>query len=301
MCCGVYIIYINIYLCDGEQVHVICVENNLYFIVACDLGRIDCVYVLDVSISIENDINFGFIRDLVTQSAEQLSIGTNDALFSVILFARHAVINFTIPQYTNRADLVNAINEISYFDTSEFDRTGTNIAEALDLLRIGGQNGSIGLRSNANYTHAVFITDGRPNTRDLVEEQLGRRLSRSERENLRLEDEQESISAARRLHASGVYDDVFAIGIRAQRDINFVELGHIASRPEFRFTISDFTQEAFQDVIQQLSEELCNRTYIVNLIVLMFNNIMFIHMQPFYWYICMQLQNFLSVYICTYL
>ena len=163
------------------------VKNNLYFIIACDLGRIDCVYVLDVSRSINNDTNFGFIRDLVRQSAEQLTIGTNDALFSVILFARHAVINFTIPQYTNRADLVNAINEISYFDTSEFDRTGTNIAEALDLLTIGGQDGRIGLRSNAKYTHAIFITDGRPNTNNLEEERLGRRLNRTERKIIQMQ------------------------------------------------------------------------------------------------------------------
>ena len=223
------------------------------------MGKIDCVFVLDVSLSINNDSNFGLVRDLVIQSAEQLAIGTNDALFSVILFARHAKINFTIPQYTDRASLINAINEISYFDTSQFNRTGTNIPEALDLLREGGQDGRIGLRSNTNYTHAIFITDGRPNTRDLVEEQLGERLNRSARQNLRSLDERNSIEAARRLHASGVYDDVFAIGIRGDHDINFEELRHISSRPELRFEIQDFTQDAFQAVMQQLSEQLCTR------------------------------------------
>ena len=223
------------------------------------MGKIDCVFVLDVSLSINNDSNFGLVRDLVIQSAEQLAIGTNDALFSVILFARHAKINFTIPQYTDRASLINAINEISYFDTSQFNRTGTNIPEALDLLREGGQDGRIGLRSNTNYTHAIFITDGRPNTRDLVEEQLGERLNRSARQNLRILDERNSIEAARRLHASGVYDDVFAIGIRGDHDINFEELRHISSRPELRFEIQDFTQDAFQAVMQQLSEQLCTR------------------------------------------
>ena len=235
-------------------------KDNLCFVVACNVGKIDCVFVLDVSISINNDSNFGLVRDLVIQSAEQLAIGTNDALFSVILFARHAKINFTIPRYTDRASLINAVNEISYFDTSEFNRTGTNIPEALDLLREGGQDGRIGLRSNTNYTHAIFITDGRPNTRDLVEEQLGERLNRSARQNLRILDEQNSIEAARRLHASGVYDDVFAIGIRGDRDINFVELDAIASRSELRFETQDFTQDAFQAVIQQLSEEICTRT-----------------------------------------
>ena len=278
---------------DGEQVHMIYGKNNLYFIVACELGRIDCVYVLDVSRSINNDTNFGFIRDLVTQSAEQLSIGTNDVLFSVILFARHAVINFTIPQYTNRADLINAINEISYYDTSKFDRTGTNIAEALDLLRIGGQNGSIGLRSNANYRHAIFITDGRPNTNDLEAKRLGRKLNKTERTNHLIADAQNSTRAARELHVSGVYNDVFAIGIRGQHEINLVELDYIASSPEFRFNISDFTQEAFQDVIQQLSEELCNRTYIINLNYSVDVQQYYVYIIPFYRYIRMQLHTYL--------
>ena len=241
---------------------VICVKNDLCFVVGCDVGRIDCVFVLDVSISINNDTNFGLLRNVVTQSAERLAIGSNDALFSVILFARHAKINFTIPQYTNRSNLINAVNEISYFDTSEFDRTGTNIPEALDLLWMGGQDGRIGLRSNSNFTHAIFITDGRPNTRALVEEQLGgERLNRTARENLRILDERNSIAAARRLHASGVYNDVFAIGVRGQRDINFEELDHIASRPELKFEIESFTQDAFQAVIQELSEQICTRMY----------------------------------------
>ena len=248
---------------ENKCIIVICVKNNLCFVVGCDVGRIDCVFVLDVSISINNDSNFGLLRDLVTQSARQLAIGTNDALFSVILFARHAKVNFTIPQYTDRSSLISAVNEISYFDTSEFDRTGTNIPEALDLLWMGGQDGRIGLRSNSNFTHAIFITDGRPNTRDLEEERLGRRLSRQQVIAHRRVDEENSIAAAERLHASGVYNDVFAIGVRGDHDINFEELDHIASRPELRFEIQSFTQDAFQAVIQELSEQICTRMYIV--------------------------------------
>ena len=178
-------------------------------------------------------------------------------MFSVIRFARHASISFPILQHTNRADLTEAVNQLSYFNLSRLDRTGTNIPEALDLLREGGQDGRIGLR-NGSYRHAIFITDGRPNTRDLEEARLGRRLNRREAREHRILDEQNSIAAARRLHASGVYNDVFAIGIRAQRDINFVELDAIASHPEFRFEIQGFTQDTFEVVIRLLNEDLCD-------------------------------------------
>ena len=107
------------------------------FVKGCDVGKVACVFVLDVSVSIENDTNFGLIRDFVTQAASFMSIGVNETLFSVLLFARHAWINFTIPSYTNRADLINALNDISYFDVSELNHTGTNIPEALDLLTDG--------------------------------------------------------------------------------------------------------------------------------------------------------------------
>ena len=227
------------------------------FTAGCDVGKVDCVFVLDVSLSIENDANFGLMRNLITQATDFIPIGVDNALFSVILFARHAWINFTIPQYTNRANLIDAVNKISYFDVSELNRTGTNIPEALDLLRIGGQDGRIGLRADAAYRHAIFVTDGRPNTRNLVKAQLGRRLNRTERRQVHQQDEDNTILAARRLLDSGIFDNVFAIGIRGIHNINFKELEHIASRPELEFIVDDFTESAFQAVLKELSEETC--------------------------------------------
>ena len=228
------------------------------FTAGCDVGKVDCVFVLDVSLSIENDANFGLMRNLITQATDFIPIGVDNTLFSVILFARHAWINFTIPQYTNRADLIDTVNKISYFDVSELNRTGTNIPEALDLLRIvGGQDGRIGLRADAAYRHAIFVTDGRPNTWNLVKAQLGRRLNRTERQQVHQQDEDNTILAARRLLDSGIFDNVFAIGIRGIHNINFKELEHIASHPELEFIVDDFTESAFQAVLKELSEETC--------------------------------------------
>ena len=188
-----------------------------------------------------------------------MPIGVDSTLFSVILFARHAWINFTISQYTNRTDLIRAINQISYYDTSKLNRTGTNIPEALHLLREASEDGRIGLRPDANYRHVIFITDGRPNTISLVEAELGRKLNRSEKQQVRQRDEDNTILAARRLIDSGIFDDVYAIGIRGINDINFEELEHIASHPELEFLIDDFTEKSFQTVLQQVSEEICER------------------------------------------
>ena len=223
------------------------------------MGKIDCVYVLDVSLSIQNETNFGFMRDLVIQSARQSVIGENDVLFSLILFARQANIIFNISQHTNSADLIRAINQISYFDTPELNRTGTNIPEALDLVREAGQDGRLGLRPDAVYRHVVFITDGRPNTISLAEERSGMRLRGQDRQDQLDRDAENSITAARRLHESGIYNDTYAIGIRGQRDIDIVELNSIASRPDLKFQIQDFTVQAFQAVIQPLLEEICDR------------------------------------------
>ena len=234
----------------------------MYFIAGCDVGKIDCVYVLDVSLSIQNEINFGFMRDLVIQSAQQSVISEDDVLFSLILFARQANIIFSTSQYTNRADLISAIDQMSYFDTPELNRTGTNIPEALDLLREAGQDGRLGLRPDAVYRHVVFITDGRPNTIQLTEERMGRRLRGRERQEQLDRDAENSIRAARRLHQSRIYNDTIAIGIRGTHDVDIVELNSIASRPDLRYEIQSFTTEAFQAVIQQLSEEFCDRNEI---------------------------------------
>ena len=242
----------NVYL---FHIHVL---NDLCFITACDVGKVDSVYVLDVSLSIENDANFGLMRDLVIQSAQQLVIGEDDVLFSLILFARYAHIMFDISQYTNREDLIEAIDNIHYLDTPELNRTGTNIAEALDLVREAGQDGRLRLRPDATSRNVIFITDGRSNTIKLTEAQTGMRIigSGPREEHLR-QDEQNSIEAAMRLRASGIYGNIFAIGIRANHDPNLVELNSIASRPEFKFEIESFTAEAFQEVVDVLTREIC--------------------------------------------
>ena len=215
--------------------------------------------MLDNSLSIQNDENFGLIRNLVLQIVEQLSIGPDNTLVSILIFARQAWINFPITQYTNADDLIDAINQISYYDIPRLNRTGTNTPEALNLLREGGQDGRIGLRANANFTRAIFITDGRSNNNDLVEEQTGEKLTKEARKIQKAKDEADSIAAAGKLHESGIYDEVFAVGIEGSHKISDDELEAIASDEAFVFKIEDFSQEAFQAVTFQIKDEICNR------------------------------------------
>ena len=218
---------------------------------------VDCVFVLDVSLSIETDTNFRLMQNMIKQLANQLPIGVNDSLFSVILFARHAWIYFTIPDYTNRVDLINAVDDLSYYDISKFNRSGSNIPEALDFLTNASQDGRLGLRSNANYTFAFFITDGSTNTVNIEKARLGRKLTKDEKTKLRERNAQNSMLATERLHNSGVFDEIFAVGIRNNNpSMKFRELDRIVYHPQLKFEIDSFTDDAFQGVAQQLSEEI---------------------------------------------
>ena len=212
--------------------------------------------MLDTSISIKNDANFGLIRNLVTEVAEVLTINPNRAMFSVILFARHAWIKFPITKYSDTDDLINAVNNIKYDDVSKVNRTGSNLPEAFDLIN-ASRDGKLGLRNDSDvYTSAVFVSDGRINTRNLVETQLNKKLKNSEwrkMKNIQLEDFK---LAAKKLNET--FDNVLAIGIKGIKEINFEILEEIASRKEFVFQIDEFTRSAFQKVIKLLSEEFCD-------------------------------------------
>lgn len=105
------------------------------------------------------------------------------------------------------------------------------------------------LRDDSNYKAAVLITDGRPNTRPLQNESDDTTNER---------DRNNTIIAGANLLESGVYDRVFAIGIRGNRRIRFQELEFIAS-PNSSFIINAFTPEAFEAVRLEVENAFCNR------------------------------------------
>ena len=118
------------------------------------------VFVLDISISIKNDNNFNLIKNFVTSTFPVVNISAECSHAAVILFARDAMIRFDLNEYTDVTSLTNAVNEIVYSEIDEQTRTGTNTPSTLDLLRIAGLDGRLGLRDG--FVHiGVVITDGK--------------------------------------------------------------------------------------------------------------------------------------------
>lgn len=208
-----------------------------------------------MSISIGDDENFEIVTDFVSGIGNFLEIGPDENLVGVMLFARHAMIRFDIQEHTNEDDLSEAIMDIVYSEIPELNRTGTNTPEALDLLRTAGRSGGeLMLRKDDDITKvAVFITDGRANTKDLTG-------------NTRSQDAQNTFDAAARLHESGVYDQVYSIGIEGNKPIDRSQLEAIASHPTLAFVIEEFDAELFEELQRNLTNAICGRKCLLYLV-----------------------------------
>ena len=215
-----------------------------YFITVCEVIS-DFVFVLDVSNSIGSNENFQQITNFVSMLGRFFDIGIEDNLAGVILFARNASILFDVQEHTNSSDFRAAINSIDYERIPRRNRQGTNLPAALDLLRTAGrQGGNLRLRDDPDVQKiAVILTDGRPN-------QVGNPFDVSVRN---------TEAAAARLQESGIYDQIYGIGIRGNREINFEELRFIASDPALALVVEDFTVEFFNQIQGQLTAAICGR------------------------------------------
>jgi len=196
------------------------------------------VFVLDISGSIgSKDVQK--IKEFIKQMADIVDIGPNKTLFSVVLFARHAWIDFTLDTHTTKEDLKDAINEIIYDN-----KGGTNISKALNFIRVAGENGSLGIRNDSQFKTAIVMTDGRlkPNKTD---------------------DQHNTNVTAINLLNSGVYDRVFAIGIHGKHGIHNETLKFIAS-PKSVFVMNE---NIFEDFRLEVEEAFCTSKKILVLLI----------------------------------
>ena len=210
----------------------------------CTIPCMDGVFVLDISISIKNDDNFNLIKNFVTTTFPAVSISEECSRAAVILFARDAVIRFDLNEYTNVTSLTNAVNEIVYSEIDREIRTGTNTPSALDLLRIAGLDGRLGLRDG--FVHiGVVITDGRPNLNHLpsIPKSKARELTET---------------AGNRLHEAKIYDQIYAIGIKGNKKLGDT-LKYIADPEELVFSIDEFNEELFAELRRNISRQFCDR------------------------------------------
>ena len=198
----------------------------------------DAVFVLDISLSIGSDANFNLMKDIVTSAIHLMNISAECSHAAVILFAANATIRFDLDDYTNEQSLINAINNITWSDFDHTTRFGTNTPAALDLMRVAGQNGTLGLRDGFEHI-GVVITDGVP--------YLGH-IDASINANQRTEE------AGDRLHETEIYDQIYAIGINEVGNT----LKFIADPESLQFLVSGFNDDLFVHLGRDITEEFCN-------------------------------------------
>ena len=206
----------------------------------CTIPKLDVVFVLDTSISVKTEQNFGIMRNFVKNTAEAININLNDSLAAVVLFGDIAWIRFPMTEYTDMNSFRKAVDSIQF---EEVKRIGTNTPDALNLLRIAGQDGRLGLR-NDTLKLVVFITDGRPHLNHL-------NILRGQA----IADTQE---AATKLHDSGVYDQVYSVGIEGKRRSIGRVLNYIANPPSLVYHITGFNATLFQQLTQNFTLSFCN-------------------------------------------
>ena len=186
------------------------------------------MFVIDDSGSIKdtNPNGFDIIKEFVVDVSRRLDIDLQKSLVGVILFSNTANVMFGVTRYIDKRNLLTAIYNLPY-------RGGTtDTGAALNILRTAGQpGGALNLRNESTHI-AVLMTDGVSSCPE------------------------DTLIAARALHESNIYDQVYAIGITDYIDPN--ELKVIASSPSFIFNSPSFKALAIleETVTQQLM--ICN-------------------------------------------
>ena len=207
----------------------------------------DGVFVLDVSNSIKPK-EFTEMMDFVVDVFTMVNISAECSHAAVMLFKADVVIRFNLNQYTNRDDLIEAIKSIK---RPSVKGGGTNTPEALRVLRVASDNGSLGLRSNDHNVPkiALMITDGNPALNKNFDEYKIRKTPKTKLR-AQLKDE------ADKLHDTNIYDQIYAIGVGS--DVNNDTLKDIADPVNLNFMVADFTREEFERLRDNLRIEFCD-------------------------------------------
>lgn len=193
----------------------------LYVCVACGIGGIDLVFVVDESGSI-GEMHFQLFREFIENVSSVLNFGQSNSRVAIISFDDSPHLVFNLHQYTDRPSFVQAVRGLSY------SGGGTDIAGALDLLRETAQNGSLGINDN-NRQIAMFMTDGE-----------------SDAEATRI--------AAQALHNANIFR-VYAVGVSGA---NVTQLNVIAGgNSDFVFYSNTFDSAVLRRIEAEVIEELC--------------------------------------------
>ena len=197
----------------------------------------DGVFALDVSNSIRKD-NFGLVKDFLVDILDMVNISPECSHAALILFKADVRIRFDLNRYTNKDELIEAVRDITY---ESVRGRGTNTPEALDVMRIAAQNGSLGLRDGIVHL-GVVITDGNPRLRF-----QGVSIAEMERR---------TRVASGALHGSNIYNEVYAIGIGK---IDDEVLENIASSSDNILQVAGFNESLLDELRRRLVTQFCDR------------------------------------------
>jgi len=223
-------------LCVLLQVCLLCAAGSwAYPTYDCSNKAADVVFVLDSSNSIwplDFKKQTSFVRDVVGKF--NVGPGPQQTRVGVVIFGHDVWRQFNLNEKMDAAELTAAVEGIRH-GNGRLTNTGGAINFVLDHMLTP----EAGRRTNVN-TVMVVITDGRSQKWLQTQE------------------------AAKRAHAANL--TVFAIGVG--RNLDLVELSHIASDPddEFLYMVDDFT--ALSSITNKLALKACEGTFdkLLNLI-----------------------------------
>ena len=197
------------------------------------------VFVVDESGSI-GEADFQLFREFIENVSSVLSIGQNNSRVAIITFNNAASLYFNLNEHSNRPSFVNAVRNLPY------NGGGTDIAEALTLLRETAQNGLLGISEN-NRQVAMFMTDGQSNAED-------------------------TRIAAEALHNADIFQ-VYAIGVSGA---DITQLNVIANNnSDLVFFSSTFDSDLLRLIEDEVIEDLCEGSYIYTYLLCTLNRVMF--------------------------
>ena len=182
----------------------------------------DVVFVIDAS------DNFYLAKEFAANIVTDLIRNSPRSAFGMILFERHAYIEFNLQTYTNLSTLLSAISELSPSGIYN------DIPEALRYFISTVQDGTLRLRHSTSKLVIFITSDGN--------------YSHSA-----------ALSAATTLHTLNTFD-VFAIGEYDYRH----NLQAIASRPDYAYTFT--TRTRLPQIRNKILSQVCNCKFAVNIV-----------------------------------
>ena len=206
----------------------------LFILLVCTVNS-DIIFVLDSSGSI-GTTDYQQVIEFTRVFADNLDIGPMANQVGVILFGSTAQVAFNLNTHSDKASLLDAINNLPYLNSF------TNTVDGLCLLLEEGfteQNGAR-LSSGDVFRLAIVMTDGQSN-------EITNQCNFTS-----------VIEAAEAVHNFDPSILVFAIGVT--NSVNNAELEAIATRNEFITYLVDFDQMLFRETMDEQMYQLCFRS-----------------------------------------